>query len=37
MSTIYAPVKDGQIVETGSQNSLKKANAGPVFTHTKQD
>ncbi len=28
MSTIYAPVKDGQIVETGSQNSLKKANAG---------
>lgn len=28
MSTIYAPVKDGQIVETGSQNSLKKTNAG---------
>lgn len=27
MSTIYAPVKNGQIVETESQNSLKKANA----------
>lgn len=27
MSTIYAPVKDGHIVETESQNSLKKANA----------
>lgn len=25
MSTIYAPVKDGKIVETDSQNSLKKA------------
>lgn len=25
MSILYAPVKDGQIVESGSQNSLKKA------------
>lgn len=28
MSTIYAPIKDGQVVETDSQNSLKKATAG---------
>lgn len=27
MSTIYAPIKDGKVVETESQNSLKKANA----------